>query len=571
MNKKTKPVESQPSDVQQAITYDYGKKKMSVKKKVFLGIFSLVVVSGLSVGGYFVWENLKPEVVQNGYEDVAYIGMVENYIQGSAMTKANKREELGEGLEGIVTQVFVKPGDTVMAGDLLLTVNPEAITEKLNDELDNLDDAITDLNTSQNALNSLTVTAPFTGKVISSLEENVGSQVYSESVFATIVDDTTMTLTTYFSYGYIDTIKTGQLATVSIPATTSNLQGTVSTVENIKKISPDDGSILFKVTIELPNPGTLTKDMIATACVSTDIGEVYPAESGTLDYIRSQDIILKASGELIYKNVNDYYLYNQGDILGRLENETLVNDVTSKQRTVNSLQETIDGLYEILANTDLVSPIDGQITQVSVAVDDELTESSSIIPVTVANLETLVMDIKISEIDITKAQIGMPVDITYESTDGYFYIYGEITNLSLEAEQTDSYQGPITYFPAQITITDPLNLRPDMNVQYKITAVQKFDILVVPTAALVYTDYGTSLYVKSGSVDLETFPVIDETIPSGYAVLPVEMGISDGYGTEILTPIPDGTPIYVPFSSVISSNSNNGGYDMGYTEEVYYG
>lgn len=538
-------------------------RKFSLKKKIFIAISIVLTLAILAGSVYFVIQNLKPDTTESGMEQTVYRGMIESYIQGNGMTSANKREELGKNLEGVVTEVLVKPGDSVLAGDLLLRVDPEVISKKLNDELDKYDEAVLALNNATSQLNSLNVVAPFTGKVVKVLEEGVGTQVTEGTVYATIVDDSKMTLSTYFSYGYIDDIKAGQTALVSIPATTSNITGTVISIEKVQKISPEDGTVLFKVNIQIDNPGTLTKDMLATASITTAKGELFPAESGSLDYLKTQDIILKASGELIYKNVNEHYLYQAGDKLGTLENDSLINDINSKKREVETLQKSVDELRILLVDTELRSPIDGQVSQVSVSVDDEITSGSSTIPITIANLDSLYVDIKISEIDITKAVIGMPVTISYESTDGVFMLEAVLSNLSLEAERSnDGRQGPITYFPGKVTIDNPQDLFPDMNIKYRMTAAQKDNVLIAPVSAVVVTDNGPSLYVKKGSVPgVETFPIIDESIPEGYEAITVEIGISDGYVTEIITEIPDETPIFVPNSSL--QPQGNGFDDFG--------
>lgn len=537
---------------------------MKIKKKIGIGVMVLIFVAIIATGAYYISENLKVEAVPDGYESMLYRGYIESNVSGSGRTVAQEHQALGEELKGEVWDVYVKTGDTVNVGDLLLSVNPEEIKSDLNDALDIYDDATLSVNTIQTKINNLSIKAPFTGKIISVTEQTAGMYVSEESVFATIVDDSIMTLSLYFSYGYIDQIKVSQSATVSIPATTSNLVGTVSNVEQVKKITTD-GAILFKVDVQLENPGTLTKDMIATASITTDFGDVMPAEYGMLDYNKTQDIILKASGELITKNVNEFYTYNQGDVLGVIENESLLNELTSANRTLTSALETVNDINALLEQTELRSPITGMVSQVSVVKGDDLDATG--IPISISNLETLKIEATISEIDITKVQMGMPVNITYEATDGMYSLMGEITALSYEAEASDGYS-VMTYFPCTITIFDPQDLRPDMNVQYNISASVIEDALLVPVNAIVQTDIGASLYIKPEYAgDLETFPIIDERIPEGYVAVCVDVGISDGYNSQILTELSDSTEIYIPNSTLVQQGMDQYGMSNGY----YYG
>ena len=553
------------------MTLETKKKKKTLKQKIGITVASVVGISIIATGGYFISKNLKQEVVPDGSSQTLFRGMIESFVSGSGRTIAKDHEELGKKLKGDVLEVFVKTGDTVAVGDLLLSVNPEKIREDLNGALDIYDQKLLAVNTTQEKIDGLNITAPFTGKVIKIAEENEGSTVSEGLVYATIADDSTMKLSTYFSYGYIENIKVGQKATVSIPATTSNIEGTVSVVEQVKKISTD-GTILFKVVIDIKNSGTLTADMVASATVATDVGDVMPAESGLLEYNKIQDIVLKTSGELISKNVNEHYIYNAGDSLGKIKNTSLNNDLTSALRDLEAAQKTVDEANALLATTELRSPIAGLVSQISVSVGDELTGESTTAPISISNLETLKIDARISEIDITKVSMGMPVTIEYESTDGYFNLMGEITALSLEAEQSNDGNSFMSYFPATVTIQDPQQLRPDMNVQYRISASIVEDALLAPVSAVVQTDIGPSLYIKAEYAEgLETFPIIDETIPEGYVAVSVDVGISDGFNSEILTVLPDNTEIYVPNSEIMPGGGDMGGMGGMVTEQVYIG
>jgi hypothetical protein len=114
---------------------------------------------------------------------------------------------------------------------------------------------------------------------------------------ATLVDDSKMKLTLYFNYAYQDVISKGQPAVVSIPSTMSQLNGTVSEINYVKKITPE-GAILFQAVITVDNPGTLTADMGATAVLTSPSNEtIYPYEAGKLAYNRATDIVTKAAGK----------------------------------------------------------------------------------------------------------------------------------------------------------------------------------------------------------------------------------------------------------------------------------
>lgn len=539
----------------------------TVKKKKNLAplFFTIIIVIFLSIGIYLTIENFK-NPAEDPYgswqsDTVGNVtrGFIESSISGSGLTKAKTKEDLGTDLKGIVNQVYVQTGQSVVAGDLLMSVDPSVLRSELNEVLDEYDVALASVNSINEQIGNLSIKCPFSGKVISCLDQNEGSMVSEGMTYATIVDDTKMKLELFFSYAFIDQIKVGQSATVSIPAATTQVEGTVSAIEAVKKISTS-GSMLFKVVIEVENAGTLTSEMTATASIQGENGDIMPAESGLLEYSRVYDIVLKASGELSKKNVNEYYVYNAGDVLGTISNDSLYTELASANRVLESAATSVEEKQLALANTELRATFDGQVSQISVNAGDELTGADGQRPISISNIEELYIDISITEIDITKVEMGMYTSITYEDTDGMQFTDGAISALSLEADTSDNYQGGLTKFPATIKVSNPYTLRPDMNVQYYITASVKENVLLVPVSAVIQTDYGPSLYIKSDNeFSVETFDIIDESIPTGYTVYPVEIGISDGYMSEIIANDEiENLEIYIPYNATFSQGSNMG-------------
>ena len=176
---------------------------------------------------------------------VASYGSIETYVEGSGVTAAKVREELGLDLKGTVTSVLVEVGDEVMAGDDLIEIDPtetRAELETAQEELSQAQSAVsaaqtelsqaqTVLSNAQSKLSRQNVTAPFSGKLIPTDEGTtyrVGQQVSEGEVIGYMIDDSKMEFTLPFSSAYVDSIKSGQSATVSIPTAMSEVSGTVS-------------------------------------------------------------------------------------------------------------------------------------------------------------------------------------------------------------------------------------------------------------------------------------------------------------------------------------------------------
>ena len=197
------------------------KKKRRLNRGVRMAIGIAILLLLIAGGVFLVWKTRDTGTETTGETTaVATRGMLETYIEGSGVTAAKKREELGRDLKGTITSVLVEVGSEVKEGDELVVVNPTETRKELQTaqtELTEAQRAVTDaqaevssaqstLNAARNKLNKLNVTEPFTGKIIpaSDGEGNettyrVGQQVSEGEVIGYMVDNSTMKLSQYFA------------------------------------------------------------------------------------------------------------------------------------------------------------------------------------------------------------------------------------------------------------------------------------------------------------------------------------------------------------------------------------
>nr|WP_302666968.1 HlyD family efflux transporter periplasmic adaptor subunit [uncultured Agathobaculum sp.] len=568
------------------------KKKSRLGKGVRIGIGIAVIVLLLAAGVFLVLKTRNTGTeLQGDTTAVATRGMLETYIEGSGVTAAKKREELGRDLKGKVTEVLVSVGDEVKKGDKLVVVNPTETRQELETAQNELAEAqrsvtaaqaeVTQaqntLSTAQKKLNKLNVTAPFTGKIIpvSDSEGNtttyrVGQQISEGEVIGHMVDDSKMNLSLYFSSAYMNNIQSGQSATVSIPSAMSEISGTVSSVEKSEKISAD-GVKMFRVVVSMQNPGTLTKGMVATATVSAgDAGTVYPAESGTLEYNREEAVTAQVGGEISEVNGIDYYSYNSGATIMRLTSDaaqdevknaqngvtTALNGVTTAQKLVKDKQDRITELKKLIQNATIEAPIDGVVVSVNVVADQDVSGTDAL--VVVADLNDIVVNADILSTDVGAVQPGQPATMSMYNYDGsQLTLTGMVDSVALEPTQDSSGgQGSMPTFRAVIAI-DPIegqSIYSGMMVDFKITTASSMDCLMVPSRAIVNTENGTAVFAKPLTDEngeeipfTETLPIPEGTtdIPEGFVLVPVQVGIADSTNTEILWGIDEGTTVFL--------------------------
>lgn len=571
------------------------KNKKKGRKGLKIGIGVIVLLLLVALGVFLVLRS-RQSTDDTGTNDTAVVtrGMLETYIEGDGYTAAKKREELGKDLKGKVTEVAVEVGAEVKKNQKLLTVNPTETRKELTtaqEELTTAQRGVTDamaevnkaqntVNAAQKKLNKLVITAPFTGKIVpvseieggggdpestaTSKTFRVGQQISEGQTIGYMVDDGSMRLALYFSTAYSKDIKSGQAATVSIPSAMSEVAGTVSTIEQVQKISPE-GVSMFRVIISMKNPGSLTKGMLATATVKTDAGELFPAESGTLEYNREEAITSQVSGEISSVSGLDYYKYSSGATIMRVTSDsaqdelksaqsgvvTAQNAVVNAQKLVQTKQERIAELNKLIANSTIKSPMDGVVVSLSAAVGDEVTGAGPIC--VVADMKDIVVNANITATDVSNVQPGQFATVTMYANDGEVSLTGTVKSVSLEAskDQQSNGQGSMPTFPAVITL-DPMEgqtMRPDYPVNYKITTAQAMDSLMVPSSAIVNTEGGTAVFAKPAEgqsfENAQPLPEGTEGVPPDFVLVPVEVGIADSANTEILWGIEEGTTVYL--------------------------
>ena len=514
------------------------KKKRTKKQIIKLAIIWTVVavlLGGISFGLYQVFK--KPKLTTP--TTFTYRGTLETIIRGYGIAMPKEKKDVVTLAVGTVSDVFVKNGDKVEVGDPLFLVDTATIDSELNDAYASLERIDDELSKAYKKIDSLNVTAPINGKTLEVTIKR-GDTVGEGTTIATIVDDSKMKLTLFFSYAYIDTIKEGMACSASIPQSMASVDDAVVTnVERIRRITPE-GAVLFPVEITMNNPGTLTKDMVATAVIYSDAGEIMPAQMGKLEYFDEMAVSAKASGEVIEMIARDYYEFSAGAVLCRLENDSLGLDINRILKERESQQKIIDDLLEKRKGYEAVAEIAGTILSCNIQVGEDLFGGSGKVAISIANLDEMIVDIQIDEMDVGKIQAGMAAEITIDDMDGTRSFMGEVISVSLEGKAENG----VSFFPGQLRIVDATNIMTGMYVNYHIIAMQKENCLLIPSTAAVYTDQGMVAFVRPENGPYDNAVELDPSIvPEGFVGVLIETGASDDQNIEVISGLEEGMEV----------------------------
>ena len=191
------------------------KKRRKVLRKRFIGLgITLAICGGIAFGLYNLFHEEEPE--KTVWSDVVYRGSISSMVTGTGSTKARSAKTLTLASGGVVRDVFVSAGDHVEEGDPLYNVDSTEAEKAVKDAQQSVEDAHKGIETAQKSVQDyekqlanlgrsyadLTVTAPFSGKMLEAENIQPGDRIGSGQRLGKLVDDSTMKLTLYFSYAF---------------------------------------------------------------------------------------------------------------------------------------------------------------------------------------------------------------------------------------------------------------------------------------------------------------------------------------------------------------------------------
>lgn len=518
-------------------------KNKKKRKKTTRRIIAAVVVVALSFGLFRIFGK-KSGGDQQIVTDVVQYGSITSMVEGSGMVKAKNSETITLSTAGTVTDVFVTEGQQVAAGDPLFTYDSPDADKRVRDAKAEIEGYQKKLNAAYKDIAALTLTAPYAGKLLETVKLTVGDEVSAQTV-GTIVDDTRMRLTQYYSYAYDGELYAGQTVQVSVPALMATVEGTIEKVHMVKRVT-SEGSELFSVEIVIPNAGVLAKDMEATATVTVNGETVYPYEAGKLDYYRTSELTIPA-GTVVTTNLIDYLSVSAGQLLVQVNGENTENTIFDLEQSLQKAQKELEEAEKNAAYANAVAPIDGTVIGLSVYAGQEITGSATAL--TVSDTSAVTISATVDERNVSYLKVGMSVNLSQWNGSSF----GTISSVSLSSSVNN---GVATYpFTIEADNMDG-TLQINSYVNYSLTASQSENCLVLPIQAVrtVGLEDGTSatvVYVKADSAPDNTIeiPYMDEEIPEGFYPVQVEIGIQDNYNVEIKSGVEADTEVFTQIMS----------------------
>ena len=535
-------------------------RRLTVRRGAAL-LLVLALAAGAALGGkalFFSGEEQTPLTEQTTY------GSLSTTLSGTGTTMPADSVTYTTASEAEITGVYVSAGDTVEVGELLYTQDDSELDDQIEEYQDQiteqenqLDDYQEQLAQLQEEIAALTVTAPFAGR-ITDVAVDVGDNVAAGTKLATLVDDSQMCLTQYFSYAYEDQVYVGMKVGVSVASLMLNQEGTVTDIQMVDRVTAE-GTHCFAVTVTLDNPGAFTEGMTGAGYLVADSGEkLYPSVEGELEYRRSQDLTAEVGGEVTGIGAVDYEQVSAGAVLVQLDGADYQKQVESVNKQITQTQEKIVQLQEKSAEAEekrsdyaVTAELAGKIIMVNVREGESPREAGQT-AVVLYNLDSMTITANIDELDIDGIAMGMEVDITQSGAESDTHYTGTVTEISYEATNSNG----VAYFPITITIPSGGALSAGVNVSYSITVGDESEGVLAPIAALKSTSQGTCLFVKADAAPDNAVELEDGVVPDGFYAVPVETGVSNSRYVRILSGVEEGVEVFTRYQQTAPSGGD---------------
>jgi multidrug efflux pump subunit AcrA (membrane-fusion protein) len=239
----------------------------------------LLVLSGVVVvaaGGIAAWLVLRPaEASTSPIIATAAVGTQRQTVSASGTIEPAEQADLNFAVSGEVTEVLVKEGDQVTAGQTLATVDDTLLQAQLTaakaqldaaeeraDESDDASDeaavvsAESEVTAAQEAVDNASLTSTIAGTVVTvglAAGDRVGNSEgggESDSAQFTVVSTNRFVVTASVGSEDVDKVKQGMTAEITATGASEAVEGTIQTVGLVAE-ADDSGVATFPVTIDV--------------------------------------------------------------------------------------------------------------------------------------------------------------------------------------------------------------------------------------------------------------------------------------------------------------------------------
>ena len=462
-----------------------GRKKKKRIKKIIIWVVILAVVAG------FVCYKMgiigtDPSKMQSSQTYNTYVVSrrdIQNVLTGTGTLEPYDSYTVTALASGEIVEDLFEEGDEVTKDQLLMRIDSSSLESSLERAQNSYDNAKKSLDDLYETRDDLNVVSDWSG-VIQVMDIEVGDEVMSGTVIASIIDRDTMLIDVPFMQADTFSISKGDTAVLTIASTLEQITGTVDSISPSYTVNAN-GVKESLVTIAVNNPGGITESTSATA----KIGDYSCTKAANFYYNVNEQIKAETSGEVarIIKDEGDYV--TAGETVVVLESESLDDNIENAERSLKEAANSLKDAQDAFDNYEITAPISGTVIEKNYKLGEKIGSSSgsgsgNTIAV-IYDMSALKFEMNIDELDIDSLEVGQQVNVTSDAKPGTTYV-GEITYISVQGTTSSG----TTYYPITVTLSDygsseqGTALRPGMNIDAEIVLEKAENVIAIPVDAV---------------------------------------------------------------------------------------
>lgn len=372
-----------------------------------------------------------------------------------------------------------------------------------------------------------------------------------------------------FVFGNLFTQSTSVSDAVSVPAVKKTLSETVTSTGQI--ISTGKTNVSTQVSGTIKEVYVQDGDSIAAgdkiAEIELDAASKEKQTQNWASYLKAKETLEKAQNEThslrstMYTKWKTYLdLSQSADYDSEQEREGAAfqsaqddwraaeNAFKNQQTSISQAQAALSAAYTSYQQTSstITAPQDGIVSNISYHPGMTISQSTGANATTSTTIATITSESKtiaqmnISELDITKVQVGQEVQLTLDA-----YPDQTFTGRVLSIEQTGETDSGVTKFPVLVEVeTNGKQLLSQMTMSAVIAIQTKQNALTVPNSAIERE--GKNAFVRVRTNDTEKR-------------VPVVLGMTTDTETEIIRGIKEGELVLLSFQETDSESNTSQG------------
>lgn len=488
-------------------------KKSKLTKKRIIILSSVLVV--LVVSGIILVPKLFPKTQStlSVTQSTATVkrGDLSVTLSGSGAVEPSSREDISSSITGTIVTNNIEEGKFYNKGDILIELDKTDALMSLKDSENSLLDKQLSLQDEADTIASLDVKAPFNG-VVTAINVKEGDSVNSGATLLTITDESELVCTLPFQSDVVKNMSVGDTVTVFLQDLRQTITGTISKLNSNSYISASGGK-LNDIEITVKNPGLLSEGATVTAEWINNGNTYSCTSSSTLSYPNSEVVTTDTTADVKNILVEKNQAVKANDLLIELSNDTLVRNYDSANLQLENQKYQYQVAEDNLEKYTITAPIDGYIVNSSTyEVGSELKSGSTVAEM--INMDKLTFDVSIDELDISKVQVGQPVNISLDAIESTTTtpIVGNVSSIAIDSTSSNG----VTTYPVTISFDGQDGILGGMNADAEILVSDATDALYVPIEAV--TTVGDKSYVwvqKSTESTTDTGSESGQTVTNG--------------------------------------------------------